>query len=167
MARKNNKTIDKDLGAEELMAEARAAKGAFVTIGVHQEEGGEAYPDSQATVAEVAFWNEFGTITAPERSFIRSTVDENQKVLEAMTAKLLSDVLAGKLTTKMALDKIGFRIQELIKKKILELNDPKNAPSTIARKGFNNPLVDSRRLWRSIAFETVLKPGLLKRSKSA
>lgn len=154
---KTNKTIDKDMGAKKIIQESSRLKGSFVNVGVHQAEGSENYEGTSTTVAEVAFWNEFGTVTAPERSFIRSTIDENRAELERITAKLLDQVLEGKIDTKKALDKLGFKIETLIKKKILDLNDPPNAPSTVARKGFNNPLVDSRRLWRSIAFETVMK----------
>jgi len=153
---KVNKTIDKDLGHSEILTEVDNIKGAFVEIGV--QDTGETYDDAITTVAEVAFFNEFGTSTIPERSFIRSTIDENRSELDQLTFRLLDQIIANKLDTKKALDKLGFKIQQLIRKKILDLNDPANAPSTIARKGFNNPLVDSRRLWRSIAFEANMNP---------
>lgn len=156
---KVNKTIDKDLGHGKVVGESKRLKGSFVEIGVHEAQGGETYEDSQATIAEVAFWNEFGTINSPERSFLRSTIDENRPELEGLTAKLLGEVMAGKIDTKKALDKLGFKIQQLVKKKILDFTDPANSAATIERKGFNNPLVDSRRLWRSIAFETMVKGG--------
>lgn len=156
-----NKTIDKDMGGKRIISEAKNISSSYTEIGVHGDAGehigdGEDAAAVAVTIAEVAFWNEFGTITAPERSFMRSTIDENRKDLERETAKLLNEVVEGRIDAKMALDKLGLRIQELIKQKILELNDPPNAPSTIARKGFNNPLVDSRQLWRSIAFKTTL-----------
>ena len=151
-----NTTIDKDKGSKKIIRSAKDLKGSFVTIGVHGAEGEEVYPDSGVTVAEVAFWNEYGTITAPERSFIRSTIDESRQELDQLTTKFLKEIIAGKLTTEKALDKLGLKIQTLIQKKILELNDPVNAPATVARKGFNNPLVDSRRLWRSIAYQVFM-----------
>ena len=157
-----NKTTDKDLGYKRIIKDSEKIKGSFLTIGVHDGEGSEIYEDSSATVAEVAFWNEYGTVTAPERSFLRSTIDENRTELERLTAKLLGEVISGKLDTNKALSKLGFKIETMVKKKILDLNDPVNAPSTVAEKGFNNPLVDSRRLWRSIAFEVVMKGGLSK-----
>ena len=148
------------MGAIELLNQAKKMKGSHVSIGVHETEGSETYPNG-AKVSEVAFWNEYGTVTAPERSFIRSTVDENRRMLNELTKKLLVKITKGDLTTEKALEKLGFLIQTKIQKKILELNDPKNAPRTIAAKGFNNPLVDSRRLWRSIAYQVVLKGGNL------
>ena len=153
---KQNTTTDKDLGAKRIIAEAEKIRGSFVEIGVH--EGNKNYPGG-ASVAEVAFYNEFGTLNIPERSFLRATIDENRKDLERETANLMGDVVIGKITTKKALDKLGFKIQELIKAKILKLNEPPNADSTVSIKGFNNPLVDSRRLWRSIAFESMIKGG--------
>lgn len=159
---KVNKTNDKDKGYRKIIKASKDLKGSLVTIGVHSEEGQEVYPGSGATVAEVAFWNEYGTVTAPERSFIRSTIDENRSELELLTSKLLKAVIDRKMTTEVALNKLGFKIQTLIQKKILTLNDPPNAESTVARKGFNNPLVDSRRLWRSVAYEVLLGGGKMR-----
>lgn len=152
---KVNKTIDKDMGAKRIVAEAKRIKGSFTTIGV--QDTGEYYEEGLVTVAEVAFWNEFGTVTAPERSFLRSTIDENRPDLDKLTAKLINEIILGRIDTNKALQKLGLKIQELIKKKILEYNDIPNAPSTIARKGFNNPLVNTRRLWRSIAHQATIK----------
>ena len=152
---KQSTTIDKDLGARKIIQEAGKLDDSFVTIGVHEAEGSETYPNG-ATVSEVAFWNEFGTITAPERSFIRSTVDENRSMLNEMTKDLLGQVVDGSISSKLAMKRLGFKIETLVKKKILELNDPKNAERTIEAKGFNNPLVDSRRLWRSIAHQVMM-----------
>lgn len=149
-----NKTTDKDLGETKFINEAKNAKGSVVEVGIFDDA--EAYEDL-VTVAEVGFWNEFGTVTIPERSFIRSTMDENRKKLEILTAKLFGDIVSGKIDTKKALNILGVRIREMIRKKVLDLNDPVNAPYTVATKGFNNPLVDSRRLWRSIAHEVKIK----------
>jgi len=157
---KVNKTTDKDLGAIRIIQEAKTANTSFVEIGVFEEAGEHTSSDGLLTVAEVAFFNEFGTLNAPERSFIRSTIDDNRRELEQLTAKLFRQIVEGKTDTKKALDKLGFKIQTLIQQRILKLNDPANAPSTIEAKGFNNPLVDSRELHRSIAFETVIKKGV-------
>lgn len=155
-----NKTIDKDMGARKIIDEARRTNGSYVDIGVHEDAGyheGDDEANDLITVAEVAFFNEFGTATAPERSFLRATIDENRKELIRDTNKLLGQVSTGKIKAKDALDKLGLKIQELIKRTILEMNDPPNAPSVAERKGFNNPLVDSRQLWRSIAYKTTVK----------
>lgn len=153
-----NSTTDKDTGASRIINEAATVNGSFVEIGVHESAGmHEGEDEPLLTVAEVAFFNEFGTVTAPERSFLRSTIDENRRKLEKKTAELFSKVESGRMDAKKALDALGFLIQELIRKKILETNDPPNAPRTIAAKGFNNPLVDSRQLWRSITFESTVK----------
>ena len=155
---KVNKTTDKDMGAKRIVAEAKRIKGSFTTIGV--QDTGEYYEEGLVTVAEVAFWNEFGTSTSPERSFLRSTIDENRPDLDKLTAALIKEILLGKIDTEKALQKIGLKIQELIKKKILEYNEIPNALSTVARKGFNNPLVNTRRLWRSIAHKARIKGGV-------
>jgi hypothetical protein len=156
---KVNKTTDTDKGASRIIGEAKKTNGSYVDIGVHSDAGDHESDDLTAdlvTIAEVAFWNEYGTSNIPERSFIRATIDANRKRLERETQKLYRKVVDGKIDTKKALDMLGLRIQEMIKQTILEQNDPPNAPSTVERKGFNNPLVDSRQLWRSIAYKSTV-----------
>jgi hypothetical protein len=151
-----SKTIDRDLGANAILAEIKKAKKSFVKIGVFANA--EPYPDG-TTVAEVAFWNEYGTVTIPQRSFIFSTVAENKtKWGNEMKASMIN-VARGKYTVDEALNMMGVKIQAAIQDKILNLNDPPNSPYTIAKKGYNNPLVDSKHLWRNIAYEVVIVEG--------
>lgn len=150
------KTEDRDLGQKKILAEIEKAKNSFVKVGVF--ENAQPYPDG-TTVAEVAFWNEYGTQTIPERSFIRSSVDENKNKWSRELEKDYKDILGGKNTVENVLNKFGVKIQAAIQDKILTINYPPNSPYTIAKKGFNNPLVDSKHLWRNIAYEVVIKGG--------
>ncbi len=154
-----NETIDRDLGANEIKKRISQMDGSFVTIGVHGGAGKYTEGKNPPEIVDVAFWNEFGTVTAPERSFIRSTVDENKAKLTAEVKFQAAQILKLKTTPKKALDSIGFQVQQLIQGKIETLRKPPNAPSTIAQKPEigDNPLVDSRLLKRSINFETTVK----------
>ena len=54
---------------------------------------------------------------------------------------------------QIALMGTGMIMAEQLQISMIQLQDPPNAPSTIAKKGFNNPLIDSRNLLRSIEAE--------------
>lgn len=132
-----------------------------VTIGVHEDSG--KYDDKDVTVAEVAFWNEYGTRIAPERSFIRSTVNENRAKYIKKTKELWNKVIKNEMTIEKALNQLGFMIAIDIQNKIKTLNSPPNAESTTYRKTFGRsettnkylakPLIDSALLLRSIGFQ--------------
>jgi hypothetical protein len=151
-----SKTIERDLGFKEIRKRLKEIKGSFVTVGVH--EGSGSY-DNDVTIAEVAFFNEFGTETAPERSFMRSTMDENKSDLLEKNKKLKDDILSLRKTTKQALSELGFEIKERIQGKIEDLREPPNAPSTIKGKPTvgDNPLVHTRTLKRSINYEVNIR----------
>ncbi len=152
------KTTDKDLGYKHIRKEVKNLKDSFVTIGIHEKAGN--YPNG-TPVSLVAAVNEFGTTKAgrsgsvriPERSFMRSTFDENKSKWQKLNNDLLADVLLRGSTVDKTLNQMGLVIMESIKAKILKMRDPPNAPSTRRKKGFDNPLVDSRLLWRSINYE--------------
>ena len=48
---------------------------------------------------------------------------------------------------------LGEKVVADVQRKIVALKDPPNAPSTIAKKGSANPLIDTGRLRQSIDFE--------------
>ena len=97
------------------------------------------------TVAEVAAINEFGAPAAkvPARPFMTPTVKNYQKDWVKMVSKDVPKVALGKLTAFDVLDKLGRVAAMNMKEQITNTNYPPNAPSTIARKGFNAPLRDT------------------------
>lgn len=96
-------------------------------------------------------------ITIPERSFIRSTFDENEDKLERYAEKLLQGVLDGKITGKQCLERIGEYLRTKISSKIRDIKEPPNHPFTQKMKAIDNPLIDSGRLRQSITYEVVKK----------
>ena len=120
----------------------------YVTIGVH----GETHSD----MVVIAASNEFGTATIPERSYLRSTIDEGAREVAEDLAGALGNYLRdpGRVDLLQRLGLVGEKWVGKVKRKIIDLKLPPNAPSTIARKGSTNPLVDTGRLLNSITWAT-------------
>ncbi len=100
------------------------------------------YDDEKKTpVAAVAAWNEFGTETIPERPFFRTALEEAKPKVVA----LLKDEIDPRRMTvgPLLADKIGERVADEIRGSIDRWREPPNAPATIARKGRDDPLVDT------------------------
>jgi hypothetical protein len=133
--------IDKDRGWSALAQQLKSLGDAHVLVGVQGSQASAEHPDAGATVAQVASWNEFGTGHIPARSFIRATIDLNEKPLNALSAKLGQGVVLGKFGAGQALQLIGEHAVGLIKQRIADGIAPPNAPSTIARKGSSTPLI--------------------------
>ena len=110
---------------------------------------GETYPDG-TNVAQVAFWNEYGTVKSPPRPFFRSMIaDKSQKWGAALGANLAA---TGYDATK-ALGLVGAGIKDQLTKSIVDFQSPGNAPYTIERKGFDKPLIDTGQMQRAPAYE--------------
>ncbi len=154
-------------GYKEFLSKIKELKGSYVTIGIH-EDAGEYQKKGKAntapSVVQVAFWNEFGTEDIPQRPFIRNVMYGKESEINALREKLLKEIPDNKITVKQGLDKIGFRIREMIRNQISGRSPfQANADSTIEhkkREGVtppNKPLYETGLLMRSIEFRTVLK----------
>ena len=143
---------------EAFIKDLKKYKGAFVSVGVHEGAGNyTGGGKEEVSVVEVALWNEFGTKYMPERSFIRSTVDENQGLINAWRQEAIGKITEGKWTVEKALEAIGFRLKLLIETKIKSNVPPPNAPSTLAikkRDGAGSAtLMHTKLLSRSITYQ--------------
>ena len=148
---------DIDRGYKKLfeMAE-KMARAPYVKVGIVGDSAQEKDEDTGTTVAEYASYNEFGTETIPERSFIRATVDERRNRIFGKAFTLQNDILTGKLSLERALDILGLLVVGNIQNKIQKLRNPKNEDSTIRQKGSSNPLIDEGRMRQSVTYEKVL-----------
>lgn len=128
----------------------------YVDIGIHPVSGEE--------MVVIASAHEFGAIAGknyqteiPARPFIRSTVDERRDIYAENGKRLWQRILDKEITIFEGLSLLGQLVESDIRKKIIELREPANAPSTIARKGSDNPLVDTGMLTNSIRYAVKTK----------
>jgi hypothetical protein len=107
------------------------------------------------TLLEVAAIQEFGAPAAsiPQRSFVRSTVDNNRGAIYKTIGALAKQIARGKLTREAALERVGARVEGMIKRAIADGIEPANAPSTIARKGSSKPLINTGQLRSAVTYE--------------
>jgi hypothetical protein len=154
MIKIRSKTKEKDKGEKRFIEKLNQLKrGPHVKVGVLQNTG--THSGDLLTVAEVAAFNEYGTENIPERSFIRSAIQEHRAELIQITGQLYKQMSEGKLSTEDALGRLGLKIQSLIRNKIDSIEEPPNAERTIARKGSSKPLIDTGQMRQAINYEIV------------
>jgi hypothetical protein len=117
-------------------------QSAFVDVGWFS---GTEYPDG-TPVASVAAQNEFGHDNVPPRPFFRHVL----KTRAGKWKKVLRDNLAKEPDVRTTLSALADVMVEDIKDTIKIWTYPPNAASTIKKKGFNDPLVDTKRMMESV-----------------
>lgn len=147
---------DNDKGWKRITRKILALDKKEVSAGVHDDAGNE---DNGKSIALVAFWNEYGTKREkvqhiPPRPFIRISFDDhNSEWVKEADTQLTAMVNGGK-TASGALNALGRLMKKDIKKIIGDKSKLKpNAPSTVARKGFDKPLYETGKLEAAIDFK--------------
>lgn len=111
------------------------------------------HEDSEETVAQVGFDNEYGTEVVPERSFMRSTTKEKKKEIIAFQKKIAKKIVKGEISMEHGLGLLGEFMTDLIKRKIVAIKSPPNSFLTIKEKGSSNPLIDTGQMLNSVTYE--------------
>lgn len=94
------------------------------------------------------------TITIPPRPFFRNALRQYGPHWGDDLATLLR---ANKLDAERSLTLMGERIKGQIQQSIKDLTSPPLAKSTIARKGFDKPLIDTGHMQNSVDYEVIKK----------
>lgn len=104
----------------------RLAKAAAVYVGIPQGER-----DTEGRlIAQRAFWNEFGTLFTPERSFLRATLRQH----ENKYVRLMANLLREGRTIEEALEYLGLVVVDDVNERINSNIEPPLAASTVAKK---------------------------------
>jgi len=118
-------------------------------------EFGAKIPKRQARFEDLDDENPEGWVIIPERSYLRAWFDENVDALQATMERLIGQVVEGKISGRAALETIGGYVVTHVQAYMVDLKTPPNAPSTIARKGSSNPLIDTGQLKDAITWRVV------------
>lgn len=123
-----------------------------VKVGVPVSSGEE---ENGIPIVLVAAVHEFGSPknNIPERSFIRSAVNENKDAYTRMNRISLAGMLKGVVTIETALGRLGELAKGHMQQKIRKGNFAPLQPATIKAKGSSAPLIDTGNLIQSITYE--------------
>lgn len=102
-------------------------------------------------MADVAAWNEFGTVRSPSRPFMRNSIDNNVDKIKAFGAAQVRRIAAG-ATSRDVLNAMGAMQKGLMQHEITEGHFQSNALSTVRRKKSDRPLVDTGQMRQAIHF---------------
>lgn len=107
------------------------------------------YPDGKS-VAVVAANNEYGNQKQVARPFFRQMVASESPT---WAAKLGNCLIASQYDADNALTMMGEDIKGALQQSINEFTTPALEQSTIDKKGFSKPLIDTSHMINSVAFE--------------
>lgn len=150
---------DIDRGWKRIKAEilkAREQRGVAVGI-VGQEQPREGGGPSNA---EIGTWHEFGRGHNPERSFLRSTFDNNREKYRGMLGRGLGRVVDGEMDLDRVLGLLGERAAADVKATIKKGIPPELQKATVQRKTRKSdgaeaatPLIETGQLIGSITYD--------------
>jgi len=120
--------------------------------GQHDFESNYGSGVSGLPVAQVAFWNEFGTIRAPARPFFRTMVESKSPRWGIGLGVALKKT---NYNARNALAIMGEGIRGQLRQSIRDWSTPPNSPLTVKLKGFNKPLIDSAVMIRSAEYQVI------------
>jgi hypothetical protein len=119
-----------------------------VSVGI--QKGAGSYPDGGPAIADVANWNSSGTDKIPARPFITSAMLKHQKDYARMLKIITRLTMQGSVGVERARRNLGIRGVTDVRDTIEAFSSPRNSPITIANKGFDNPLIHTRLLKKTI-----------------
>lgn len=131
--------------AERLNGETRVLAGV--------PKGAGTYEDG-LTLATIAAVNNFGSADGqiPARPVLGPAIEKGAPQYLRLAEVMIPKVLTGEMTMLTLLEQMGNLAEGHIKQEITDLKDPPNAPSTIAAKGSDNPLIDTGAFRQSIRY---------------
>lgn len=123
-------------------------------VGVPQEKTEREDTSRSITNAELMFIHTNGSPVKniPKRPTIEPTIEENKEIIADKFKKIVNRILSNKSDGRVELEKLGIWTVNKIKAKFGSDDLVPNSPQTIARKGDNNPLIDTGQLRNSITY---------------
>jgi len=107
------------------------------------------YPDG-TSVAVVAANNEYGNQKQVARPFFRQMV---AKESPTWAGKIGNALIASNYDADKALEMVGEDVKGALQESIRDFTTPALAQSTIDKKGFSKPLIDTGHMLNSITYE--------------
>lgn len=110
-------------------------------LSIHNKEVKAGLLDNKNNRATIGFWQEYGTVNTPSRSFLRTTLERNQDKYVSFFAQRIRFIIDKSVSVDKVFDDTGKLLKKDIQKTIIDWESPKNKDSTVKIKGFNDPLI--------------------------
>jgi len=136
------------MGLEKITQDLKRLRG--VKVGLLESSGN--YPDG-TSIVDVGIYNEYGTSRSPARPFMAVTADQAGSEMQAYVSHTIGLMMDGRITPTTVDNNIGRVWADNTKKVIDGFDVPPNAPSTVLKKGKNDPLIDTGRMRNAINWE--------------
>ena len=153
-----------DHGLKRILAQLREAEKLEVRVGyfrdqTHSTRSGPNAKWQKNPMGFIAYQMEAGSQAQnrPPRPFMRQTNKRVKTALKKRICNLYKQILSGSIDTKEALDRLGKIHRNDIKHEIQNGAFPPLAASTIARKGHDQPLIDTRQMLDATTYRVVPK----------
>lgn len=162
--------IDNDKGMKEFLKKIDKAKGkSYTKVGLPLENEpvkipGKKGSKSQLDLVRIGAVHEFGAPNRgiPERSFLRSTVDDKRNDIDIFLKKNYERYTQNQISLKRALGEIGEYLTNQVQLKIKNRIPPELAEETKRRKTVNGkvgdvPLIDTGQMIQSISHVEIIR----------
>ncbi|HWK70032.1 MAG TPA: hypothetical protein VNS29_04240 [Burkholderiaceae bacterium] len=141
-----------DHGLDKLMRETHELASLEIASGILPKNFDDAY-DNGMTVGEAVIIQTYGTSKIPARDFMGGTADAYREKAGQVMQTQAEKVMDGTLTPAAAAEELGKWFHGRINAHIDNGPWARNAASTIRKKGRDEPLKDTKKLYNAIDHE--------------
>lgn len=160
----SGKVTYKDFGLAKILERVSDVNLTRLRVGVVGAKALEPSSDGRHTNAEIAVINQYGSKdgTVPARDFLRGPFQEKRGLVARLFKDVALRIVVAAQSAEVAVDSVGSALSCVIRDALMShegIGGPQNAESTIARKGFDHPLVETEGLANSISHQLVRSGG--------
>ena len=149
---------DKDMGLDRLIKNLTELRSSVVKVGLFSEDDSA---DGTMNIAKLGYIQEKGAVigntTIPERPFMEQTAIDYEDDIGDFMVDCIDGLTLGAFKPKQILSKIGTEYEMLTKLSIDDFDTPRNHPSTVSKKKFDDPLIETKTMRNSVKFKIVGK----------
>lgn len=146
------KTVDFQRAVDTLKTKLKTFRGGkYALVGIHEDAG--LVEGEQMTEAELGALQHFGT-DGPPKIPARPWLDTGVASGRQDYIVYIAEQVSSGATMDQVIEGVGILAAGATQQFITDLKTPPNAPYTIAKKGSDNPLIDTGRMRASVTSTT-------------
>ncbi len=156
------RVVYRDLGLKKILAACTRLGGLNLRVGVVGAKANERTADGRLTNAENGAIQQYGLAGppgSPPRDFLNQPFTSQKAKVASILRRITGRVVRLEETPEQAMDWAGAEFQKISRDAIYAGIAPRNKPSTIAKKGFDHPLVDTLGLYDAVSHRVVRDSG--------